>query len=863
MNNPVELIQKVLLKEIELREGKSLFVIWYKKQKDDQSIRSKTSCIYRLMRSLSDIEGGTGRASWYDMAGHLRQVILMNNYRFQLHGDYVSPLMNIINRFGLSIDAMNEVNAKDIYPSWLKYSDKLKAVYQLVKRRNNEPKIGDGLLYQMTRFSHYTSKEQKVLVQACLSMKEGETLLACLPTGGGKSLIGQLPAYLETRGGTIHGGVSMGGTTIIVVPTVALAFDQVQAARENFTNAISEEHLPQAYVGGISDDKKNIIYEGLRNGTLPLLFTSPEALLNNSFLHRVILKSASQDKVNRLVIDEAHIVVDWGGAFRTDFQLLSVFRKKLLKASNGKLKTVLLSATLTDSASETLRKLFSEEGSFIGIRSDALRSEPIYFIDHPRDEELRKERILEVIHLLPKPVILYVTKRVDALEWESLIKKEGYASVKHFSGDTDSEEREKIINRWNDNQIDIIVATSAFGMGVDKQDIRTVIHCCLPESTNRFYQEVGRGGRDGFASISLLSVIQEDIEDASSLTKSNVLTEGNMAERWEKLRTQPIEKVNGDTFWINTDVRPKHLKDDETGQRNANWNETAILFLYRCDLINILDIRKEESDKRRLLKIKMLDIEKLESKERLIAKLEMPRKLERERLNYDFLQMKNLVKSAHNTCLSIIFKETYPFANDACGGCPHCHLNNITPYTLDTKTETESQQIQGTYRMMDRTIGQYLGHYQELFLYLNKKNDVNNIEKVFTVVCELILSGIKTIVIPSYYKENVTELISRLFSDTSNFYFIFLDTEFLEDRTRYVNLSPLAILYPTDDDMIEIIYEGIRDYLNENRNHQVIHITTRDLYIFNERKKLIEVVDGNILSSERLFSVNELEEEFI
>ena len=120
---------------------------------------------------------------------------------------------------------------------------------------------------------------------------------------------------------------------------------------------------------------------------------------------------------------------------------------------------------------------------------------------------------------MPRPIIIYVSKRDDAKEWKKKLIEKGYRSVEIFSGSTVDSERERIIRQWNHDEIDIIVATSAFGMGVDKRDIRTVIHCCLPESINRFYQEVGRGGRDGFASISLLSyVYDEDTSVQDGLT---------------------------------------------------------------------------------------------------------------------------------------------------------------------------------------------------------------------------------------------------------------------------------------------------------------------------------------------------------
>lgn len=861
MFNPIQIVQDVLMKEISVDEGAKVINEWYNMQ-TNQVLRSKTSCLLRLFRCLISIVEQGEKGNWHDFAGHLRQTILMHNHRFQLHEEFVQPLSTIKDLFNFSIASNNEINVLDTYPSWFHHADKLKAVFQLEQRRNSKTQLGDGILYHMTRFTHYISREQKVLVQACLSMNAGETLLACLPTGGGKSLIGQLPAYMETRGGTIHGGVAGAGTTIVVVPTVALALDQFHAAKKFFKNALSEGHQPQAYVSGISEEKKKIIYEGLRNGTLPLLYTSPEAILNGR-LHKIILESAKQGKINRLVIDEAHIVVDWGSAFRTEFQLLSVFRKKLIEASSGAIKTVLLSATLTESSSSTLKQLFSEKGHFIEIRSDALRYEPIYFLDQPSDAISRQERILEILPLLPRPIILYVTKREDAQKWEFLIRNLGFTSVEQFTGDTSSNDRDRILKLWNSNQLDLIVATSAFGMGVDKPDIRTVIHCCLPESVNRFYQEVGRGGRDGFSSISLLSTIQDDLDEASSLTKSNVLTEKRMAERWGKLRTQPTDRVSGDEFWINTDVRPHDLKDNEPNQSNANWNETAILFLYRWGLIDILDFRKEENDTRRSLLIKMLEINYLENQEKLIERLEPDRKTERERLNYDFQQIKDLVWSANKNCYSNAFQETYPFANEACGGCPVCHASNTIPYCFEAVTEIKSKTLNSISLPTGKLIDQHLGHYQELFIYLQQQQDVLDVNKLANLLRGLISSGVNTIVIPSLNSDEVTYLLSKLPNETHSNYTLFAAEEFLENVNQYITLNTTAIIYPLDVELINQLYEWTKRYVFLDKNNKVIHISHRDLYLPNERKHLIELIDGITLSSEQLIKEDELEEEYI
>ncbi|WP_144551322.1 protein DpdF [Peribacillus simplex] len=860
MDKVIRIVKQVLRKQMTPKDGLVAFHHW-KKENQDMLNRSKSTCVYRLLSSLQVVERDK-MSGWYEVASHLRQVILMYNTRFIVHAEYVQNLEKIKSTFQLSIDPTNEVNALAKYPAWVKHADQLKRVFQLERRRVNERKIGDPLLYQMTGFSHYYSKEQKALVQTCLSMNEGETLLASLPTGGGKSLIGQLPAYLETKGGTIHGGVGTGGTTIVVVPTVALALDQHQTSLKYFPKALSETHRPQAYIGGMSEDRRKIIIEGLQNGTLPLLFTSPEALLHG-FLHETLIEAAKLKRVNRLVIDEAHIVVDWGSNFRTDFQLLSVFRRKLLEASGGKLKTILLSATLTDAATVTLKELFVDNGKLIEIRSDALRFEPIYFLDQPKCQKVREERILEVIPLLPKPMILYVTKKEHAQNWASIIKATGFQTIETFTGETSSTERERILNLWNADQLDIIIATSAFGMGVDKPDVRTVIHCCLPESTNRFYQEVGRGGRDGFASISLLCTIDEDKRDAAKLMSSNVLTEQNMTERWDKMSTQPVERVGGDLMWVNTNVRPKHLKDDETGQQNANWNETTLLFLYRAKLIDILDYRKREEDLRRTILIQLLDIENLQDKEKLIEKIAPDRAKERNLINSELGYMKSLVQYAEDTCFSHWFQNTYSYTSEVCGGCPACHEEQRLPFHTETITKVVGQTNLRIQRPVGKKIGQSLSLFPELFITLPQQEGVINRDVFVSILNELTEAKVKIIVVPNEWIALVEKDWFESGYETYTNTLLLTEDELLKDGNSYTVHQPMAVLYPPASEIADLLYEYCREWIEQSSNRQVVHIAYKDTFIYSQRKKLIDLVDGNVVPFDFVFMKEELEEEFI
>lgn len=859
MTHYTDIVEFVVSKSITPAEGREQIEVLLKALTDKREI-SRASIAIRLIRSLHNVDIQNGKDSWYDVASNLRQFIVMHQHRLQLNEEISNQLRPIAEETFITIDSFNEVNAIENYPKWYTHSEKLDAVYQLKRRRELNRQIGDGILYEATGYSEYSSPEQKSLIRASFRMKEGETLLACLPTGGGKSLISQLPAHYDTRGGTTHGGISNAGTTIVIVPTVALSIDQMRASRKYFAKAISEEHMPQAYYGGLSNDKRSIIRNGLLNGTLPLLYTSPEAVFNGVLYH-IILEAAQINRITRLVIDEAHIVVDWGGAFRTDFQLLSLFRKKLLEATNGKLRTILLSATLTDHATNTLRQLFSEEGKITEIRSDSLRYEPIYFIDYAKHESIRQERILEILPLLPRQVILYVTSRQSASEWAELIRQKGYRSITTFTGDTSSGERESILQRWNANELDIIVATSAFGMGVDKPDVRSVVHCCIPESINRYFQEVGRGGRDGFASISLLSYIENDKDEAASLTKSSVLTTEKIAQRWNGLVIKPAEQIAGDKLWVNMNVRPSYLKEQETGNQNANWNETVILFLYRWGLIDILDVRKDEETTRRQLLIQLLDLDVLLDSEKLIANIDPFRKRERARLNHEFRKTIEMLEEAEDQCFGDVFQEVYPYTQESCGGCPACHARKKEPFYRTTRTVRKTENRSDAISLVTGNIGQFLGGYKELHVYLPYKV-YNDTDLLTQYVSEMVKSRVNTIAIPDILFEKQDKLIKKLPKESATDYSIITSSELYQFEHLYDLNGIIAIFYPIEEEYINQTYRWTRAYIEKSPFNRVIHLAPIDTFVFEERKQLVELVDGNHYNGELLFK-EEIEEELI
>ena len=412
------------------------------------------------------------------------------------------------------------ISAHSWQPDWLDISQKYppdQPVFNDKIRRNYEPVEGDPFL-ELVNLRKYRSVGQREAIRAVLTAPKNSTLAINLPTGAGKSLCAQLPALLRSQNA---------GVTVVVVPTTALAIDQERALTP-FVNHGT------AYYGdesGQGQERRQEIRDRIRNGTQRIVFTSPESLMNS--LAPALYKAAKLQMLRYLVIDEAHIVEQWGDEFRPAFQELPGLRRDLLRLTS--FTTLLLTATLTESCLDTLEILFGKPGPFQVISAVQLRPEPSYWFAWCQSEEIRKQRLIEAVYHLPRPLIIYATKREDVRRWQQDLFSAGFQRCAMMTGESSSEERSQLIQNLRDRRVDIVVATSAFGLGVDQSDIRAVLHVCIPETIDRFYQEVGRGGRDGKAAISLTLHTTQDLDIAKYLNDKSAITIDRGLERWKSM----------------------------------------------------------------------------------------------------------------------------------------------------------------------------------------------------------------------------------------------------------------------------------------------------------------------------------------
>ncbi|MED4057766.1 helicase-related protein [Niallia taxi] len=745
-----------------------------------------------------------------------RHYLLILKLKIRVSDKLFNEISNSLQHFGLhyfKYEIYVEIACNPFFPEWLHAKDEILDVYKY-NSTPSQKAIGDGYLYNMTGFKEYTSKGQKYLVNASIKQEEGTTIIAALRTGGGKSLVFQMPAFYDEA-----------GVTIVIVPTVSLTIDQQQNIKSSYNE---EDFSARVIHAGVTLEERRKIEAELKDGKVSLVYTSPEVVMRPWFKN-VLFGLAMTGQLNRLVIDEAHIVDEWGDLFRIDFQLLSVIRKKLLQLSNGRLKTLLVSATLSEETSIMLGELFSEKGRLVEIRTDTQREEIMYYYKYCDSVQQRSQNFEELLTKLPRPFIAYVATKEEAERYTRLIRDNGFTRVTEFTGDTPSRKREEILKKWKNDEIDIVVATSAFGVGVDKKDVRAVVHLYMPPSIDRFYQEVGRGGRDGYPalSISLINHL-EDYKLINHLTSNKVLTVDKITEKITDLISQPKSIESGDRIIVNTMITPLNRNELFTGRTFANWYGYVLLFLYRNGFIDILDAEwQANGDYDCLIQIKEFAIVNIN--DALVEKIRMYRDLERNRIDQQILLMKKMFNSSNKSCYGNHFESVYPYAVRSCLSCPACRGEN-------KKSIVNTHHIsvtEGRLMFLD-----HLKHYQ---ISLNQN-----------VVLNETLFQYEESFHPIYLREYIFNTLIVENRDQINFEYlpqqivnIYEYDEVLSGDDIILN-GTICIVLSENPLKINKIYQYIKNVKNTFPSIKLLYIAKKNTFITKESRPFREVIQGPV-----------------
>ncbi|WP_297798050.1 ATP-dependent DNA helicase RecQ [uncultured Eudoraea sp.] len=314
---------------------------------------------------------------------------------------------------------------------------------------------------------------QKAIIEAVLN---GKDVLALLPTGGGKSLCYQIPAMAKD------------GICVVVSPLIALIQNQVQQLKDIGIKSV-------ALTGGISKDELIKLLDNCIYGNYKFLYLSPERLQQEMVQERI-----GEMNINLFAIDEAHCISQWGNDFRPAYLNCS-----LLRDIKPEIPVIAVTATATAQVAQDIIKNLRFKAH--EIFKDSYTRKNIYF--GVIWEEDKQRRLYELCRNTQQSGIIYVRTRRTAQEISTFLNRRKISAT-FYHGGIPKEEKEKKLKLWLENEVQIMVATNAFGMGIDKADVALVIHYQIPESIENYYQEAGRAGRNGLPAKAIMITNKND-----------------------------------------------------------------------------------------------------------------------------------------------------------------------------------------------------------------------------------------------------------------------------------------------------------------------------------------------------------------
>ena len=301
---------------------------------------------------------------------------------------------------------------------------------------------------------------QKEIIQSVL---KGFDTMSILATGSGKSLCYQIPA------------LSLNTCCLVISPLIALMKDQMDGLKKRNIKAI-------AVHSGLSKREQDIQLDNVAYGEVNFLFVSPERLRTDMFLQRL-----EKMNIGLIAVDEAHCISEWGHDFRPSYRDIAQLRERL-----PGVPLIALTATANRKVQKDIIENLKLRDPKVFIQSP-VRSNLEYKTHYT---ENRRNSILNLIHETEGSVIVYVNKRLHTRELESFLKHRNI-DVRAYHAGLEQKEKEEILDAWNKDSLKTIIATNAFGMGMDKAGVRTVIHYSIPRNLESYVQEAGRAGRDG------------------------------------------------------------------------------------------------------------------------------------------------------------------------------------------------------------------------------------------------------------------------------------------------------------------------------------------------------------------------------
>ncbi|MBD5397127.1 DNA helicase RecQ [bacterium] len=354
-------------------------------------------------------------------------------------------------------------------------------------------------LHRVFGFDHFKGNQQAIIE----SVLRGKDVFVIMPTGGGKSLCYQLPAWV------------LPGTAIIVSPLIALMKNQVDAVR----NLGSESNIAHYLNSSLTKAEMKQVKEDLAAGKTKLLYVAPETLTKDENVE--FFKTIP---ISLYAIDEAHCISEWGHDFRPEYRRL----RPIIEAIGQKVPIMALTATATPKVQKDIQKNLEMMNAEVFISS--FNRSNLYYEVRPKTKNVDRDIVKFIRANSGKSGIVYCLSRKKVEEFAEVLCANGIRALPYHAG-LDAQTRATNQDKFLMEEIDVIVATIAFGMGIDKPDVRFVIHHDMPKSLEGYYQETGRAGRDGGEGKCVAFFCEEDMTKLEKFLKDKQISEQEVAKQ--------------------------------------------------------------------------------------------------------------------------------------------------------------------------------------------------------------------------------------------------------------------------------------------------------------------------------------------